>query len=87
MLAIDIPTGIDPTTGKISIIDGRQLYIHAKYVVAIGAPMRGLLEAMAYGEGVLHEDGVDDGNEWQLFVADVGLGAAVWVSLASDSSE
>lgn len=78
VLAIDIPTGIDPTTGKVSIIDGRQLYIHAKYVVAMGAPKKGLLEAMALGEGIIDEEGVGKGDEWQLFVADIGLGAAVW---------
>ncbi|KAF4633112.1 hypothetical protein G7Y89_g5005 [Cudoniella acicularis] len=78
VLAIDIPTGIDPTSGKVSIIDGRKLYIHAKYVVAMGAPKKGLLEAMALGEGVADEDGVGKDNEWQLFVADIGLGAGVW---------
>lgn len=78
VLAVDVPTGIDPTTGKVSIIDGRQLYIHAKYVVAMGAPKKGLLEAMALGEGVADDDGLGKGQEWQLFVADVGLGAAVW---------
>jgi enhancer of mRNA-decapping protein 3 len=78
VLAIDIPTGIDPTSGKVSIIDGRQLYIHAKYVVAMGAPKKGLLETMGLGEGVADEDGNSLGDEWQLFVADIGLGAAVW---------
>lgn len=77
VLAIDIPTGIDPTTGKVSIIDGRRLYIHARFVVAMGAPKRGLLEAMALGEGLAIDEGVA-GNEWQLFVADLGLGTAVW---------
>ncbi|KAI6715788.1 hypothetical protein PZA11_006093 [Diplocarpon coronariae] len=76
ILAIDVPTGIDPSTGRVSIIDGRQLYIHAHYVVAMGAPKKGLLEAMALGEGVVDEDG--KGTSWQLFVADLGLGAAVW---------
>ncbi|KAH6724251.1 YjeF N-terminal domain-containing protein [Leptodontidium sp. 2 PMI_412] len=76
VLAIDVPTGIDPTTGKVSIIDGRQLYIHAEYVVAMGAPKKGLLEAMALGEGIADDDG--KGTDWQLFVADIGLGAAVW---------
>lgn len=78
VLAIDIPTGIDPTSGKVSIIDGRQLYIYAKYVVAMGAPKKGLLETMALGEGVADDDGAGSGSEWQLFVADIGLGAAVW---------
>lgn len=70
VLAVDIPTGIDPTSGKINIIDGRQLYIHARFVVAMAAPKKGLLEAMAGGEGVE--------GEWQLFVADLGLGENVW---------
>jgi enhancer of mRNA-decapping protein 3 len=78
VLAIDVPTGIDPTSGKVSIIDGRKLYIHAKYVVAMGAPQKGLLDAMALGVGVSDEDGIAVGGEWQLFVADIGLGAAVW---------
>ncbi|QSZ37198.1 hypothetical protein DSL72_009292 [Monilinia vaccinii-corymbosi] len=87
VLAIDIPTGIDPTSGKVSIMDGRKLYIHARYVVAMGAPKKGLLEAMSMGEGVDDEEklglGVTSANakasgEWQLFVADIGLGIAVW---------
>jgi enhancer of mRNA-decapping protein 3 len=78
VLAIDIPTGIDPTTGKVSIIDGRQLYIHARYVVAMGAPKKGLLETMVLGAGAPDEDGLGNGQEWQLFVADIGLGAAAW---------
>ncbi|KAH8801686.1 YjeF N-terminal domain-containing protein [Xylogone sp. PMI_703] len=77
VLAIDIPTGIDPSSGKVSIIDGRQLYIHSKYVVAMGVPKKGLLEAMAF-EGDLTEEGSGKGRDWQLFIADIGLGAAVW---------
>lgn len=68
VLAIDIPTGIEPSSGKVSVIDGRKLYIHADYVVAMGAPKKGLLDAMVGGEG----------EGWRLSVVDVGLGAAVW---------
>lgn len=78
VLAIDIPTGIDPSSGKISIIDGRQLYIHSKYVVAMGAPKKGLLEAMAFEGDITDEERTGRGRDWQLFVADIGLGAAVW---------
>jgi enhancer of mRNA-decapping protein 3 len=78
VLAIDIPTGIDPTSGKVTIMDGKALYLHAKYVVAMGAPQKGLLDAMAQGEGVADEDGVAEFGEWQLYVADIGLGAAAW---------
>lgn len=78
VLAIDIPTGIDPTTGKVSIIEGEQVYLNAKYVVAMAAPKKGLLEAMVLGRGTVNEDGVGKGRDWQLFVCDIGLGAAVW---------
>uniref|UniRef100_L2G197 Enhancer of mRNA-decapping protein 3 n=1 Tax=Colletotrichum fructicola (strain Nara gc5) TaxID=1213859 RepID=L2G197_COLFN len=82
VLAVDVPTGIDPSTGKVSIIDGGRLYVKPRYVVAMGAPKKGLLEAMAPVEsdpistqvgGAVAED-----NDWKLFIADMGLGAAVW---------
>lgn len=68
VLAIDIPTGIDPTTGKINIIDGRQLYLKADIIVAVAAPKKGLLEAMSRGEGLgslITNDGAEetDGGE------------------------
>jgi enhancer of mRNA-decapping protein 3 len=44
----------------------------------MGAPKKGLLETMGLGKGVADEDGNSFGDEWQLFVADIGLGAAVW---------
>lgn len=85
VLAIDVPTGIDPSSGKVSVIDGNQLYVKPRYVVAMGAPKRGLLEAVAAGE---HDDNEtisgnaaltdDAATDWRLFVADIGLGAAVW---------
>ncbi|PHH60439.1 hypothetical protein CDD81_1651 [Ophiocordyceps australis] len=81
VLSIDVPTGIDPTTGNIAIIDGSQLYVKPRYVVSIGAPKRGLLEAVTPprfddepggGSNAAQED------EWRLFIADMGLGSAVW---------
>ena len=78
VLAIDTPTGIDPTSGKVCIIDGSRLYIHPKFVVAMAAPKKGLLEAMVLGEGVAGADSLGKGKEWQLFVVDLGLGATVW---------
>ncbi|KAK3357276.1 YjeF-related protein N-terminus-domain-containing protein [Lasiosphaeria hispida] len=88
VLAVDIPTGIDPSSGKVSVIDGNRLYVKPRYVVAVGAPKRGLLEAMVAAD---NDDGdtvlaggagaavPDDGvTEWKLFLADMGLGPAVW---------
>lgn len=84
VLAVDMPSGIDATTGKIAIIDGGPLFVKPRYVVSIGAPKRGLLEAVtppdddgipqpeALGYAAAHEDG------WRLFIVDMGLGSAVW---------
>jgi enhancer of mRNA-decapping protein 3 len=80
VLSVDIPTGIDPTSGKIAIIDGAQLYVKPRYVVAIGAPKKGLLEAVKPplgGEPGPLNSGVHE-DEWRLFIADMGLGNAVW---------
>ncbi|KAK5664324.1 hypothetical protein OQA88_542 [Cercophora sp. LCS_1] len=87
-LAVDIPTGIDPSSGKVNVIDGNRLYVKPRFVVAVGAPKRGLLEAMVAadnddGETVLPpgegEALPDDGaTEWKLFLTDIGLGPAVW---------
>jgi len=87
VLSVDIPTGVDPSTGQVSVIDGNRLYVKPRYVVAVGAPKRGLLEAMlaadnedgdtvlAGGDTAVPDDGVTD---WKLFLADMGLGPAVW---------
>ncbi|EFX03011.1 yjef n-terminal domain containing protein [Grosmannia clavigera kw1407] len=83
VLAVDVPTGIDPTSGKVSIIDGTRLYVRPRYVIAMGAPKRGLLEAVSAGEaedGTLTEPAVldDPALDWRLFIADIGLGVAAW---------
>ncbi|RSL71179.1 hypothetical protein CEP54_001482 [Fusarium duplospermum] len=80
VLSVDVPTGIDPTTGKVAVIDGSRLFVKPRYVVAMGAPKRGLLEAVTppgeddpeHLSNAAHED------EWRLFIADIGLGSAVW---------
>ncbi|RAL68472.1 hypothetical protein DID88_007200 [Monilinia fructigena] len=57
----------------------------------MGAPKKGLLEAMSMGEGVDDGEklglGITGGSakasgDWQLFVADIGLGIAVWKKAA-----
>ncbi|RYP93806.1 hypothetical protein DL770_000002 [Monosporascus sp. CRB-9-2] len=68
VLAIDIPSGIEPSTGKVSIIDGVKLYIRPRYIVALGAPKSGLLKALEMGIG---------DTEWSLYLADIGLGS-IW---------
>jgi enhancer of mRNA-decapping protein 3 len=84
VLSIDVPTGLDPSSGKASIIDGNRLYVKPRFVVAIGCPKHGLLLAMSAGvaggngataQAVIVDDSVVD---WRLYVADIGLGPAVW---------
>lgn len=84
VLAVDVPTGIDHTTGMPTIQDGHSLYIRPRYVVSIGAPKKGLFEAIAMADdedddetstGHVSDDAVLD---WSLFLVDIGLGAAVW---------
>ncbi|RBQ65884.1 hypothetical protein FVER14953_06973 [Fusarium verticillioides] len=80
VLSVDVPTGIDPTSGKVAVIDGSRLFVKPRYVVAMGAPKRGLLEAVTPPD----EDDPQNMNnagheeEWRLFIADLGLGSAVW---------
>jgi len=86
VLAIDVPTGIDPTSGKVNVIDGSRLFIKPRYVVAMGAPKRGLLEAISPDneDGVMSAvagpDGIvlTDDDPWKLYIADIGLGSGVW---------
>ncbi|KAL8400206.1 hypothetical protein RB594_000555 [Gaeumannomyces avenae] len=85
VLALDVPTGIDPSTGNISIVDGNRLYVRPRYVAALGAPKKGLLESMssgaaAEGDGTVAQAQAPDDfvSDWKLFIIDIGLGPAVW---------
>ncbi|KAI1766086.1 YjeF N-terminal domain-like protein [Hypoxylon sp. FL1150] len=75
VMAIDLPSGVEPTSGKVNVIDGAKLYVHPRYVVALGAPKQGLLRALEMGD--------DQGDivmveEWKIFLVDIGLGPLVW---------
>ncbi|OBT48958.1 hypothetical protein VE00_00647 [Pseudogymnoascus sp. WSF 3629] len=74
VLALDIPTGLDPGTGLPMQIDGRELWIQASLVVSLGVPKTGLLEAMKVGLGT-SEGG---GEAWRLWVVDIGIAKNVW---------
>lgn len=83
VLAVDVPTGIDHTTGTPTVQDGHNLYIRPRYVVSIGAPKKGLFEVIAAGAGddddtVTGRASDDAVLDWNLFLIDIGLGAAVW---------
>ncbi|KAK4177450.1 YjeF-related protein N-terminus-domain-containing protein [Triangularia setosa] len=57
VLAVDVPTGVDPSSGMVSVVDGNRLYIKPRYVASMGAPKKGLLEAMVAAD---INDGEDD---------------------------
>ncbi|KAK4169423.1 NAD(P)H-hydrate epimerase [Cladorrhinum sp. PSN259] len=92
VLAVDVPTGIDPSTGLVSVVDGNRLYVKPRYVVSVAAPKKGLLEAMIAapdteddsgdGNALLNEETVlpsdDPVSEWKLYLVDMGLAPAVW---------
>ncbi|KAK8015787.1 hypothetical protein PG991_008675 [Apiospora marii] len=79
VLAIDIPSGVDPTKGTVNVIDGAKLYVHPRYVVALGAPKQGLLKAVEIGQ----DDGDLMVDEWKFYLADIGLGASIWRKAAT----
>ncbi|KAK0736818.1 YjeF-related protein N-terminus-domain-containing protein [Apiosordaria backusii] len=94
VLAVDVPTGVDPSSGMVSVVDGNRLYVKPRYVVSMGAPKKGLLEAMVQADNEAEDDiavaaavpdsgeaslALDDAvSEWRLFLVDMGLGPAVW---------
>ncbi|KAI1114646.1 YjeF-related protein N-terminus-domain-containing protein [Nemania sp. NC0429] len=75
VMAIDIPSGIEPSSGRVNVIDGAKLYVQPRYVVALGAPKSGLLKAM---EGMDEAGDITAADEWKVYLADLGLGATVW---------
>ncbi|KAI0456233.1 YjeF-related protein N-terminus-domain-containing protein [Xylaria acuta] len=75
VMAIDIPSGIEPSSGRVNVIDGAKLYIQPRYVIALGAPKSGLLKAL---EGVDEAGDVITADEWKIYLADIGLGPLAW---------
>ena len=68
-LAIDLPSGIDPSSGRATTHDGSELVLQASFILALGAPKTGLLIAMASLKTVLDPS---------IFVADIGIASMAW---------
>lgn len=49
-------------------VQGTHLTVNSSYVVCLGAPKTGLVNALAAGEG----------GSWKVAVADVGISQAAW---------
>ncbi|KAI9683932.1 MAG: enhancer of mRNA decapping [Trizodia sp. TS-e1964] len=69
VMAIDIPSGIDASTGEVTVVDNIPLEVKAKFVVCMGAPKTGILNSLlARKENIC----------WKLFVADLGISNTAW---------
>ena len=77
ILSVDVPSGIDGHTGELSQVDSEPgdgsrgqggFCVRARWVVSLGAPKTGLLNALDRGMG----------NGWKLFVADIGIPNGAW---------
>ena len=68
-LAIDVPSGIDPSSGIATTHDGSELVLNANFVLSLCAPKTGLLIAM--GSFKTRADP-------SIFVADIGIANAAW---------
>ena len=73
-LAIDVPSGIDPSNGIPATHDGSELVITANFILSLGAPKTGLLTAM---------HALTNGPNPSLLVADIGIPTIAWKKLGT----
>ena len=65
VLSIACPSGVSGFDGSATVVEGEPLAVRPDEVLALGAPMQGLLEAMKAGE------------RWDVRVADIGVNIAL----------
>lgn len=65
VLSISCPSGVSSLDSGATIVDGEPLAVRPDKVLALGAPMQGLLEAMKRGE------------RWDVSLADTGINIAL----------
>ena len=70
VLSIGCPSGVSGSDGSSTILDGEPLAVRPDRVLALGAPMIGLLEAMKNGES------------WEVDLADIGVNIALKIEEA-----
>jgi enhancer of mRNA-decapping protein 3 len=75
VLSVDVPSGLDGSTGQLTRVDGEPLVLQSQQVVCLGAPKTGLLQALVIGDG--------GSGKWQLTVADIGIPKGAWKKLGS----
>ena len=69
ILSIDIPSGIDASSGILTSQATQPLHVHATHVLSLGAPKTGLLAALGRVECV---------DSLGLYVADIGISPTAW---------
>ncbi|KAK6348891.1 enhancer of mRNA decapping [Orbilia blumenaviensis] len=68
IMSIDVPSGIDGSTGEVTTLDdSERFYIEAKFVVCMGAPKTGVRAALQ-----------TVGSGWNLHVVDIGIPNTAW---------
>jgi enhancer of mRNA-decapping protein 3 len=68
-LSLDVPSGIDASTGMLTSHDSQPLHLHAAHILSLGAPKTGLLTALERVEGA---------ENLGLYVADIGISPSAW---------
>ncbi|KOS47557.1 hypothetical protein ACN38_g1543 [Penicillium nordicum] len=68
VLSVDVPSGLNASTGEVTLVEGGRLCVNATSVVCLGAPKTGVLNALLSGERL----------SWNLAVADIGIPQIVW---------
>ncbi|KAI9819375.1 MAG: enhancer of mRNA decapping [Phylliscum demangeonii] len=68
VLTVDVPAGLDATTGLVSTMDEETVYLRTRYIAAMGAPKAGVYQALASGVGA----------GWKVYIVDLGIGNVAW---------
>ena len=74
VLSLEVPSGMDASTGEIGHADQEPLIMRCNATLSLGAPKRGILNALVANHG-------DDG--WDLLLADIGIPRSAWTKLGS----
>lgn len=77
VVSIDIPFGLDTTSGLPTLVDSDPLILKTSYVIALGAPKVGLVEAL-FRINTQDADDSQETKEWDIWVVDLGIGAVAW---------
>jgi len=75
VLSVDVPSGLDGSTGEVTHVDGEPLVLRSQNIICLGATKIGLLQALITGDS--------GSGKWQLMLADIGIPKAAWKKFGS----